>query len=295
MNHELDEGVATFNGIEQPFMVHYQYADYIGECVYAHLHNYIEMLFCVEGEFEIWLNSKYFRFSKGDMVVINSREIHRICSLIDSGGKYICIRFLPEMLYTSTVSVFDMKYVLPFMLSRSNHQRVFKSKEIENTFIPYLMHEIHSEFSEKKYGYEMAVKTDISRIFLWIVRYWHNINMDPENEYILNDDMIKRIQTALDFISENYSDDIKASEVAKKCNLSYSYFSRVFKQYMKKSFTEYLNYVRITNAEKLLISGNYSVTEIAGLCGFATSSYFIQQFKQFKHMSPKQFKKALIV
>lgn len=141
----------------------------------------------------------------------------------------------------------------------------------------------------------MAVKTDISRIFLWIVRYWHNLNMDPENEYTLSDDLIKRMQTALDFISENYSDDIKASEVAKKCNLSYSYFSRIFKQYMKKSFTEYLNYVRITNAEKLLISGNYSITEIAGLCGFTTSSYFIQQFKQFKHMSPKQFKKALIV
>ncbi|MDY3929987.1 MAG: AraC family transcriptional regulator [Clostridia bacterium] len=294
MNCKLDEGSVVLQNVEQPFVVHLQSVYSVGECASAHLHNYIEMLFCLEGEYEIWLNSKYFRFSKGDLVVINSREIHRICSISDEGGKYICTRFLPDMLYTSTSSAFDMKYVMPFMLNSSNHQRVFKSSEIENTFIPYLMHEICSEFNEKKYGYEMAVKTDISRIFLWIVRYWHNLNLNNDNTYFFDEDMIKRMQLALDFIAENYGDDIKASEVADICNLSYSYFSRIFKQYMKKSFTEYLNYIRITNAEKQLISGNKPITEIAVECGFTTSSYFIQQFKRVKGMSPKQFRKALM-
>jgi AraC-like DNA-binding protein len=58
---------------------------------------------------------------------------------------------------------------------------------------------------------------------------------------------------------------------------------------MRRSFREYLNYVRVTKAEKLLTNAEFNITEIAMQVGFSTSSYFIQQFKQFKDISPKQY------
>lgn len=280
--------------IEQPMHVHFQQNEGEILCCEAHMHDYIEMLYCTAGSYVIWLNSKPFEFSEGDLVVINSREVHTIFSQTDKTGGYICARFLPDILYTSTASAFDIKYVLPFMLSNSKHQRVFKRTEIENTFIPYLMNELMEEFNKKEYAYELAVKTDISRIFLWIVRYWHSLNIDLSSPEISNEDMIKRMQTVLDYISKNYSDDIKASEVAEMCHLSYSYFSRIFKQYMKKSFSEYLNYIRMSNAEKLLTSTDMPVTEIASSCGFSNSSYFIKQFREYNGISPKQFRKMIM-
>ena len=284
-----------FTASDAPIVIHHQETEGKGECTYAHMHSYIEMIFCTRGNFEIWLNGKYFEFTEGDLVIINSMELHRIYSPSDIGGEYICIRFLPEILYTSTTSAFDFKFVLPFLLNSSKHQRIFTNKEIEDTYIPALLRELITEYFNKEYGYELALKTCISRIFLWITRYWNSLDVNLAPDSSINVEMIETIQKAIDYISKNYSDYIKAYEVAGICNLSYSYFSRIFKQYMKKSFSEYLNYVRIINAEKLLISTDMSMTDIAAECGFATSSYFIQQFRQFRGISPKQFKKNLAV
>lgn len=293
-SEQLEENKYLIEGIKHPILIHSQYSKGRMTCTVAHMHDYIEMLYCTGGSYNIWLNTTPYEFSAGDLVVINSREVHSIFSRTEENGGYICIRFLPDLLYTSTASAFDVKYVLPFMLNNSKHQRVFKSSEIENTFIPQLMQELLEEFNKKEYAYELAVKTNISRIFLWIVRYWHSLNIDLSSPTIANEDMTKLMLSALDYISKNYSDDIKASEVAQMCHLSYSYFSRIFKQYMKKSFSEYLNYIRMSNAEKLLTSTDLPVTEIASKCGFANSSYFIKQFREHKGISPKQFRKMFM-
>ena len=57
------------------------------------------------------------------------------------------------------------------------------------------------------------------------------------------------------------------------------------------SFNDYLNHIRIREAEKLLISTTFSVTEIASSVGFCTTSYFIKQFKEHLQISPKQYRK----
>ena len=157
-----------------------------------------------------------------------------------------------------------------------------------------MLYELSEEYEKKEYGYELAVKTDIARIFLWIVRYWHDLNIDLSDDLLLSDDMIKIIQKVINYVFENYSDDIKAYEMADMCNLSYSYFSRIFKHYMKKSFSEYVTFVRITNAQKLLMSTDDAVTKIASECGFATSSYSIKVFKRYYGGSPTQFRKSLL-
>ena len=286
------EEKVRIDGTDSPFLIHFQNTEAKHIATPAHMHEYIEMLYATAGKFEMWLNGVYYTFEKGDLVVINSREVHHVNCISEENGGYICARFVPEMLYTSSASAFEIKYVTPFIMNGSKHQRIFKKNEIENTFIPYLMHEMRDEYDKKQYGYELAVKTDISRIFLWIVRYWHARNADISNEYEMNEEMIGIIKKVLEYVSENYGDDIKAYEIAGMCNLSYSYFSRIFKQYMKKSFSEYVNFIRIMNAEKLLVSTDRPITDIASECGFGTSSYFIKLFRQSTGMSPMHFRKS---
>ncbi|MBS5083051.1 MAG: helix-turn-helix transcriptional regulator [Clostridiales bacterium] len=96
------------------------------------------------------------------------------------------------------------------------------------------------------------------------------------------------------YLSVNYEKPVRASEMAELCNLSPSYFSRSFNRLMGMSFNEYLNYIRVSEAEKLLISTPLSITEIAVTVGFSTSSYFIKIFKVYKNLSPKQFRKTLL-
>ena len=100
------------------------------------------------------------------------------------------------------------------------------------------------------------------------------------------------IQKALECVQKNpqYAD---LKSVADECGLSYSYLSRVFKRVMKKSFSEYVNYIRITEAQRLLASTEKSITEIAQDVGFSTASYFIDTFKKQVHVTPSKFRSNL--
>jgi len=165
---------------------------------------------------------------------------------------------------------------------------------MEKSAIPHLLFEILEECTLRKYGYELAVRTKINEIFLWFLRYWHKQNKSIDLNIASYQSAASRMGDVFKYVSENYGSDITAYDMAELCNMSYSYFSRSFKKIMKKSFSEYLTYVRISEAEKLLITTDMNITEIAMQVGFSTSSYFIQQFKNIKMISPKQFKKNFI-
>ena len=164
---------------------------------------------------------------------------------------------------------------------------------LSDSLIPELMNEIIRESEQQNYGYELAIKNDIGRIFLWLLRYWQKNETEPllVNQTDLN--LQKQLAPALTYMLSNYEKPILATEMADLCHLSYSYFSRSFHRLMHMKFNDYLNSIRIREAEKLLISTSGSVTEIAASVGFCTTSYFIKLFKEQMHVSPKQYQKLL--
>ncbi len=279
----------TYNDLPLQFSLHMQVLNGIGEMAHAHMHDYIEILYALSGKYQILLNNRDYTFKEGDMVLINSNEIHNVFSESEGLNRYICIKFEPELLYTSW-SLIEMKYLMPFILKDSSHQKIFTREEIATTVVPSLMENMNKEYTKASYGYEFAIRSDLFRLFLYIIRSWHVQNIDLNIGVSINKEMETQLRKVFDYIDERYNEDITAREMAKYCNMSYSYFSRMFKRVMKKSFKEYLNYVRISKAEKLLISTNNTITEIALETGFTTSSYFISQFKAHKNISPKQYR-----
>lgn len=256
-----------------------------------HMHDYIELIYCLEGIFEITVNGTRLLLQPEELVIINSCEIHETAS--PGKCKYICIKFIPELLYTSTFTTFDFKYVIPFISSTVKHQLLFSKEELADSLVPAMILECLQECQEKTYGYEMALRTNITKIFLWFIRYWNQNSWQLDPERSLNADTLQKLLPALDFIANNYQRNLTLAEVAKHCNFSPSYFCKLFKQYTRKNYSEYLIYIRISNAEKLLLSTDLPITEIGESCGFATSSYFIKHFKKQKGISPNQFRKRL--
>ncbi|WP_372516736.1 helix-turn-helix transcriptional regulator [Paenibacillus silviterrae] len=64
------------------------------------------------------------------------------------------------------------------------------------------------------------------------------------------------------------------------------YLGKLFRINTGISFKEYLNQMRINQAEILLSTGGYSVTEVAERCGFHDISYFSNVFKSIKGCPP---------
>jgi len=257
-----------------------------------HWHYYIEIIYVVAGKARIVTGGESYHLLPGDMLLINARQVHSIYSGDDTGVKSIVIKFDPQVLFTASASAFELKYILPFLLSKSKYQKVFTAEDLRDTFIPQLVNEIYDEFTNREYGFELSVRINIGRIFLWIIRKWKQDNVMIKFSSKLID--IDQFQMVFDYVDKNYMHAIDAKTMARICNLSYSYFCRRFKDVTGKTFIEYLNYIRITEAEKLLLSTDMNVTEIASSTGYSDPNYFIRRFKIKNKMSPKQFQKKML-
>lgn len=98
------------------------------------------------------------------------------------------------------------------------------------------------------------------------------------------------VEKAMKYISEHYSEDIKASEVAQWLNITPNHFSYIFKQNTGKNFKEHMNDVRIGHAQRLLAATNDKVFEIADRVGYKEYKYFVSVFKSVTGMTPKEYR-----
>lgn len=98
------------------------------------------------------------------------------------------------------------------------------------------------------------------------------------------------IRTALRYMSENYSQPLTLEEVAKEVGLSPNYFSSLFSKTVGISFREHLCRIRIEESKRLLLSTNYSLTDIAIAMGFNDQSYYCKVFKKITGLAPGQYR-----
>ena len=98
------------------------------------------------------------------------------------------------------------------------------------------------------------------------------------------------IEKALRFIKRRLTSGVSLQEAADAAGLSSTYFSRIFKDEMQESFSEYLNRLRVEKAASLLLGADTPLAEIAARVGFEDQSYFTKVFKRIKGISPGRFR-----
>ena len=99
------------------------------------------------------------------------------------------------------------------------------------------------------------------------------------------------IYAVMDYISENYSENINVSNIASAFNFSRSYFTTLFTRQCGSSPYVYLQQYRLTAAKELLTSTNLSIDEVAYKCGFNSTSAFIRTFREHEKISPLAYRK----
>lgn len=250
-----------------------------------HYHDYIELLYASEADAQVYINGQSYPFQNGDLIIINSNEPHDVVCAAES--HYLCVKFMPNVLYAGDQAFFEYKYAMPFLFD-DTHQRRFTRAEIQNTNIAQLCAEISAEQKSKGYAYELMIRANILKIFSWILRHWHE-----QGVFGLDQNIAEAFKKAILYITAHY-ETVTEREVAEVCGLSYHYFSSGFKQAVGQSFKEFLTSVRVKEAEKLLLSTDKLMTEIAVDVGFTTSSHFISNFKRKKGITPKQFKQKVM-
>lgn len=97
------------------------------------------------------------------------------------------------------------------------------------------------------------------------------------------------VKSSVDFIHKMFMNDIRLQDCADEIHVNYTYLSRIFKQQWRISFNKYLNQVRIDQAKIYLLYQDYTVSQVAELCGNLNYNYFFRIFKEATGFSPNAF------
>ncbi|BDD02852.1 AraC family transcriptional regulator [Aureibacter tunicatorum] len=124
-------------------------------------------------------------------------------------------------------------------------------------------------------------------------------NLESDVEYLsslsyskfLKESDSKKINDVFEYVMQNFSENIKLSDVADIANMSVTSFCRYFKLRTRKTFSLFLNEIRVGHACKLLKENKYNISEICYECGFNNISNFNRQFKAITNYTPTEYKK----
>ncbi len=244
-----------------------------------HYHEEIELLIVKEGTLACHTPDKVVYGDTGDVIFINSAVPHKTEAFND--GVSYCLLQFKESDYTATEMQKIIKYSIRYQGLSEEPVAVIRADVIAEEFEKILF-----EAENSACGYEIMIKSSILRIIATLYR----IGVLSHNEEIYNTATGQKILPALEYINQNYRELMSLEEISSMLGFNESYFCRIFKQATGTTFTEYLNFVRVCKAEKMLSQNTGSITEIAEAVGFCSVSYFNRIFKKYKNCSPGYYR-----
>ena len=243
-----------------------------------HWHKDWEIIHIVRGTFDLTVDSYEFHAVAGDYLFVNEGAIH---GGTPHGCVYECIVFEPRMLFHQTPIArnylqpnYNQQRMLPRMLPRDDTE----GAKLLNLFFRSMQNQGAGR-ELGVFGLLCLIIDHIDRKDYWIKR--DDISSSPRKLRLTKD--------LMDYLEENYTQDLTLAMLAEKAGMSPRYFCRFFKEMTGKTPIEYLNYYRIERAALDLATTCKSVTEAAFDNGFHDLNYFIRCFKRQKGITPGQF------
>ena len=102
----------------------------------------------------------------------------------------------------------------------------------------------------------------------------------------------RQISDIVRYINSHYRERITLDNLSRQFHLSPSHLSRMFKEVTGFGLNEFINQVRIKEAQRLLRTTRYSVTEVAAQTGYDNITHFGRTFKKMTGSSPSRYRKA---
>lgn len=269
---------------KMPLMI----TDYDWDGADMHWHNYWEMLLQCEGETRISVGEEQFVSRPGNVTIIEPNRLHETRSITDR-HKILLIQFEKSVLMPFIDSnggnnylslLVDDGFVVRNQIEKSDEA------ELGNAFM-----ELREAAIGKKAGYEFELYSRLLHImFLLLNKEYITIPhiKDETKRALLS------IRNAMLYIDQNYQSRIRQEEMAEMCYMSTAHFSRRFKMATGQNMVDYVNKIRLKEAERLLVSSKCNILEISQQTGFSTVNYFNRVFKKAYGMSPREYRNKIV-
>lgn len=244
-----------------------------------HGHSFYEFFYLVSGETEHVINNKKEVLKSGDLCLIRPSDCHMFTEKHSDDFLHTDVLVKPELF--DEIAAFLGKELVESLLLSEDTVKVHLSLN-ELTVIEQYLQTLNVSSDESTS--EMIRRSLVSYLL-------YNIIKAPLPKSVSAKPLwLKQLLSMLEFgntLSKAKDDVFNLLDT-----LSYnrSYISRAFKQYMGKTFTEYINDLRFKSAYNLLCSTNESIDSIIQSIGLTNKAYFYREFQKRFHATPGQIR-----
>lgn len=262
--------------------------DTVCECgfsLYPHVHREFEFLIMKKGNGKMYIDGEEYDIGEGDVVFINSEELHVGIKADEEETEFFAVVFAPEMFGSFGDDIIMNKYVLPVMNKRVKLPVMYSDSTVWKRRMLDMLDEIHTVYSMAEEGAELKIKSLLMQI--WQICFSRGKHNAEDNA---SDPTLENIKKVLVFIQEEYASPLSLEDMAAKVNMSREYFCRRFSELMHMPPFEYLLRVRIENSCRLLNGTDMAIGEAATKCGFNSFSYFSKIFRRVAGCTPREYR-----
>lgn len=250
-----------------------------------HYHEHYEIYYLISGERNYFIKDKIYSIKKGDLVLIYKNDIHKTIDSKIPHHERLLIDFKEEFLNICPEE--EKQYLLRCF---ETDRPIIRLDEADQVFVENLIKEMLREQSLKESGYFISLKTYLIQLLIFINRLIEqrdelSVDIDANNT------IHERISEIVQYINRHYDKPLSLTKIADIFYISPYYLSRLFKEVTGFNFVEYLNLVRIREAQKLLKNSNAKIIEIAQAVGFKNVAHFGRVFKKITSLSPSSYRK----
>ncbi|GIO29845.1 MULTISPECIES: helix-turn-helix domain-containing protein [Paenibacillus] len=237
-----------------------------------HMHQGYELYYLFSGERDYFIRDRTFRVKRGSFVFIEKEELHRT---IDAGApkhERVVINFAAPLLEGSGLN------------GRSGVVTLAPQDQYKGEA---LVRELIAEAKGDAPGRDMMLESLLKQLLVHVFRA-QTEQLEPEAQPSA---LHRTMSEVAEYVGSHYREELHLKDVAERFFVSPYYLSRKFKQCTGFGFAEYVQLVRIREAQRLLRETNLKMIEVAERTGIGTIANFHKLFRKMNGCSPLQYRK----
>lgn len=252
-----------------------------------HYHKDYELTYIIKSSGIRYAGNSIDHFVPGDLVFIGENVPHcwKNEKGYSNGVKSACVQWDSNVLDTFISSNIELKSIHK-LLEASRFGVKFTNIAFNKT-ISKRLEKLCDSKPEKRI-------IDLLDILLELANCDHKELLSIEGtRYKFSEKSDSRIMSILNYIDEKYQEKITIQDMADLTFMTRGAFCKYFKKQFNRSFTNYLNEIRIRKVCLLLQETDNKLLDLAYRCGYENMSFFHRQFKKYLSMTPMEYRKKL--
>lgn len=252
-----------------------------------HHHPELQLAYILQGTGNLFIGDSITTFNPGNLFLIGSNQSHLFKSdpqyfdkNNDTNSQSLAVFFHERSLGEGFFDISEMT-TIRHLMERANRGLEF-SPEIARHTGPRLK--------------RLLDKSGFHR-FVEILQILNELAESDEFEYLAkvssphppSDQESRRVNDVINYILNHYKEDIELETIADIAHYSKAAFCKFFKQRTRKTFSQFLNEVRVSQACKLLQKTDLNISQICYESGYNNISNFNRQFKKNTGLTPREY------